>query len=45
VQEQIITELNTGSQMDQVEHFFGPIVVLEKTGAAELKGFLLIDGQ
>jgi len=45
VQEQIISELNTGSPLDQVEHFFGPIVVLEKTGAAELKEFLVIDGQ
>jgi hypothetical protein len=45
IQEQIISEINTGSPMDQVEHFFGPIVVLEKTGAAELKEFLVIDGQ
>lgn len=45
IQEQIVSELNTGSTIDQVEHFFGPIVVLEKMGAAELKEFLVIDGQ
>jgi len=45
LKEQIIDELNSGSPMDQVEHFFGPIVVLEKTGAVELKEFLVIDGQ
>jgi hypothetical protein len=46
LQEQIIEELNTGSTIDQVEYFFGPIVVLEKVGGlAELKEFLVIDGQ
>lgn len=46
LQEQIISELDTGSSVDQLEHFFGPIVVLEKTGgAAELKEFLVVDGQ
>jgi len=46
LQEQIIDELNSGSSIDQVEYFFGPIVVLEKVGAlAELKEFLVIDGQ
>lgn len=44
--EQIISELNSGATLDQPEHFFGPIVVLEKTGGApELKEFLVIDGQ
>jgi hypothetical protein len=45
LKEQIIDEINSGSPMDQVEHFFGPIVVLEKSGAIELKEFLVIDGQ
>ena len=30
LQEQVIEELNRGSQIEEVEHFFGPIVVLEK---------------
>jgi uncharacterized protein with ParB-like and HNH nuclease domain len=29
LQEQIIGELETGSAVDEVEHFFGPIVVME----------------
>ncbi|HZK90347.1 MAG TPA: DUF262 domain-containing protein [Stellaceae bacterium] len=37
IQEQIIDELNSGSAIDEVELFFGPIVVLEKTGGVELK--------
>lgn len=46
LQEQIISELDSGSSVDQIEHFFGPIVVLEKTGgAAELKEFIVVDGQ
>ena len=32
IQEEIISELSTGSSMDQLEYFFGPIVILEKTG-------------
>ncbi len=35
---------NSGSSIDQVEHFFGPIVVLEKTGG-DVKEYLVIDGQ
>jgi hypothetical protein len=45
LQEQIIGELETGSVVDEVEHFFGPIVVMEQTGTPELKEFLVIDGQ
>jgi uncharacterized protein with ParB-like and HNH nuclease domain len=45
IQEQIIDELNSGSAIDEVELFFGPIVVLEKTGGLELKEFHVIDGQ
>src|SRR5260370_29229671 len=46
LQEQIFDELDSGSEMTEVEHFFGPIVVLEKRGGvAELKEFQIIDGQ
>jgi hypothetical protein len=45
LQEQIIEEIERGSGLDQVEHFFGPIVVMEQTGTPELKEFLVIDGQ
>lgn len=46
IQEQLIDELSDGKSIDEVEHFFGPIVVLEQAGGAfELKEFLVIDGQ
>ena len=45
LQEQIIEELERGSTIDQVEHFFGPIVIMEELGPPELKEFLVIDGQ
>lgn len=45
LQEQIIGELERGSGVEEVEHFFGPIVVMEETGTPELKEFLVIDGQ
>ena len=45
LQEQIIEELTSGSTIDQVEHFFGPIVVMEQPGIPELREFLVIDGQ
>lgn len=46
LQEELISELNDGKALGDVEHFFGPIVVLEKAGGApELKEFLVIDGQ
>ena len=47
LQEQIIAEIsdpNSGSSIDEMEHFFGPIVVLEKTGG-DVKEYLVIDGQ
>ena len=46
LQEQIIGELSFGNTIDQVEHFFGPIVVLEiANDEVALKQFLVIDGQ
>ncbi|MFC1799301.1 DUF262 domain-containing protein [Candidatus Eisenbacteria bacterium] len=45
MQEQIIEELASDSTIDEVEYFFGPIVVMEQTGTTELKEFLVIDGQ
>lgn len=45
IQEQIIEELERGSVHDEVEHFFGPIVVMEQLGPPEVKEFLVIDGQ
>jgi uncharacterized protein with ParB-like and HNH nuclease domain len=44
LQEQIIDELE-GSTIDQVEYFFGPIVVMEQPGTPDLREFLVIDGQ
>ena len=46
LQEQVIGELSSDNTIDQVEHFFGPIVVLEKVGdEPSLKQFLVVDGQ
>jgi len=46
IQEQIISDLSSGSEINDLEHFFGPIVVLEKTDSVpELKEFLVVDGQ
>jgi hypothetical protein len=45
IQEQIIEELERGAPLDGVEHFFGPIVVMEQMGPPEVKEFLVIDGQ
>ena len=46
IQEQIVEELAGGSPLGEVEHFFGPIVVVEKMGGVpELKEFLVVDGQ
>jgi hypothetical protein len=45
LQEQIIEELESGSAIDQVEHFFGPIVVMEEIGPPDVREFLVIDGQ
>lgn len=44
--EQIINELDESKNFDDTEHFFGPVVVLEKTSDdPNLKRFLIIDGQ
>jgi uncharacterized protein with ParB-like and HNH nuclease domain len=46
LQEEVIDDLAAGSPIEDLEHFFGPFVVLEKVGGAtELKEFLVIDGQ
>jgi hypothetical protein len=46
LQEQILEEIQIGTPLNQLEHFFGPIVVLEKSGAdPDLKEFTVIDGQ
>lgn len=46
IREQVLDELDSGSSPEEVEHFFGPIVVLEKVGGEpELKEFLVVDGQ
>lgn len=37
IQEQIIDELTTGSRIDEVEQFFGPVVVMEQTGGPEVE--------
>ncbi len=43
--EQVITELDAGASLSEVQHFFGPVVVMEESGVPELKEFLVIDGQ
>jgi len=46
IQEQIIEDLDSGKKLADVEHFFGPIVVLERSGGTvALKEWLVIDGQ
>jgi hypothetical protein len=45
IKEQIIDELAEGADICDVEHFFGPIVVMEQPGSPDLKEFLVIDGQ
>ncbi|SEC34042.1 DUF262 domain-containing protein [Terriglobus roseus] len=45
LQEQVITELDAGSSPLEIQHFFGPVVVMEEAGVPELKEFLVIDGQ
>lgn len=46
IEEQIRPELDSVDNIEDAEHFFGPIVVLEKTSAdLELKKFQVIDGQ
>lgn len=45
LQEQVIEDIGSGSTIEEVEHFFGPVVVMEEAGIPELKEFLVIDGQ
>lgn len=45
LEEQISDEIRSGSSLEEVEHFFGPVVVMEETGRPELKEYLVIDGQ
>ncbi|MDP3103944.1 MAG: DUF262 domain-containing HNH endonuclease family protein [Candidatus Methanoperedens sp.] len=46
VDDQILSEISEDNDFDQHEHFFGPIVVLEKSNSdPQLKRFLVIDGQ
>ena len=43
--DQIIEELDGGSSLEEVEHFFGPIVVMEQSSPPEVREYLVIDGQ
>ena len=46
IKEQILDEVDEGFNFQEHEHFFGPIVVLERTTSdPALKKFLVIDGQ
>lgn len=46
VEEQVLSHTDTGQDLEDIELFFGPIVVLEKLSPdLELKRFLIIDGQ
>lgn len=46
IEEKIITEIDLANNLEDLEHFFGPIVVLEKLNSdLSLKKFLVIDGQ
>ena len=45
LKEQVIEDINSGKTIEEVEHFFGPVVVMEEAGIPELKEFLVIDGQ
>lgn len=46
IEERIISDLDFDSDLNDVEHFFGPIVVLErKNSSPDLKQFQIIDGQ
>ena len=45
LREQVIEDLESGSSVDEVEHFFGPIVVMEQPGLPEVREYLVIDGQ
>jgi uncharacterized protein with ParB-like and HNH nuclease domain len=47
IEEQVISNVGSAPDLEDVEHFFGPMVVLEKANPTELglKRFLIIDGQ
>ncbi len=46
INDHIIPDLDAGDPASEIEHFFGPIVVLEKKGNNDgIKRFLVIDGQ
>ena len=46
IEEKIISEIDLANNLEDLEHFFGPIVVLEKLNSdLSLKKFLVIDGQ
>jgi len=46
IEEKVINEIDLSNNLEDLEHFFGPIVVLEKLNSdLSLKKFLVIDGQ
>ena len=47
IEEQVISNIGSVPDLEDIEHFFGPMVVLEKADPTELgfKRFLIIDGQ
>jgi len=46
IEEKVINEIDLSNNLEDLEHFFGPIVVLEKINSnLSLKKFLVIDGQ
>lgn len=46
LEEELLADVNSGMPLDRAEHFFGPIVVLEKRSELpEMKEFLVVDGQ
>ncbi len=46
IEEQVIANIDTGQELEDIEHFFGSIVVLGRNSPElELRGFVVIDGQ
>lgn len=46
IEEKILIDIDLSDDLEDIEHFFGPIVVLEKVNSdPQLKQFLVIDGQ
>lgn len=46
IADEILPELDSGSSIDEIEHFFGPIVVLQQMDASgPISDYLIIDGQ